>query len=128
MDYELTVQDQLFEVVTSGDAEAVTFRTCLEDVFNHERWRQGMPYLFDHSNLNSGPLTMNDVRRIADFCLDFKEMFGSSRLALLLRRDLEFGLARVWGALVEGQWDAKVCTFRSRDDAVKWLLEGGEKQ
>jgi hypothetical protein len=127
MKYALTVHGHLFEVVTSGNAEAATFRTCLEEVFRHERWRRGMPYLFDHSDLDSGPLTVNDVRGIADACLDFREEFGSSRLALLLRRDLEFGLARMWGVFMEGRWDATVGIFRSRDDAVKWLRETGGK-
>lgn len=84
-----------------------------------------MPYLFDHSDLDSGPLTVNDVRSIADACLDFREQFGFSRLALLLRRDLEFGLARMWGVFMEGRWDATVGIFRSRDDAVAWLRESG---
>ena len=82
-----------------------------------------MSYLFDHSDLDSGPLTVNDVRRIADYCADRKEEFGHSRFAVVLRRDVEFGLARMWGFFVEGRWDAIVGIFRSRDKAVQWLLQ-----
>ncbi len=123
MDYELAVRNGIFEVVTRGDAEVLKFKEILDATFGHERWKPGMPYLFDHSDLDSGPLTVNDVRRIADFCADRKKEFGYSRLAVVLRRDVEFGLARMWGVFVDGRWDAIVSIFRSRDKAVQWLLD-----
>lgn len=121
MKYEITFRDGFFEVVTHGDAEVMKFREFLDETFSRESWRPGMPVLHNHSDLNSGPLRVDDVSLIADFCADSRQEFGHSKVAVVLRRDLEFGLARMWAALVEGRWDATANVFRLRDEAVLWL-------
>ena len=121
MDFELHYRDGIFEVVTHGDAEVVKFREYLDRTASHEHWSPGAPVLHDHSDLNSGPLTVGDVARIADYCAASRNDFGRSKVAVVLSRDLEYGLARMWGALVDGKWDAIPNLFRSRDEAVLWL-------
>lgn len=122
MDFEVSFQDGVFMVVTSGDAEVMRFREYLDETFAHESWQPGMPILHDHSQLNSGPLTVDDIRRIADFCAESRAQFGHTRMAVVAGHDLEYGLARMWGTFVDGRWDVAAQTFRTRDDALRWLL------
>ncbi len=122
MEYDIQIGNGILQVISRGSADAPTFRKCLDDAFGHAQWKQGMSYLFDHSNLDSAPLTIEDVQRIAKDCLHYKDEFGESRLAVVLRRDLEFGLARMWSFFVDGRWDANVGLYRSRDDAMHWLM------
>ena len=126
MEYEVALRDGIFEVVTRGDAEVMKFREYLDETFRHESWKPGMPVLHDHSDLNSGPLTVDDISRIADFCAESRRDFGHSKLAVVLRRDVEFGLARMWETFIEDRWDATAGVFRSRDEAVRWLKHGPE--
>lgn len=79
--------------------------------------------LVDHSDLNSGPLTMEEIRGLADLAAQAREVVGPARVAHVVSRDLEFGLVRMWELFVEQQWDARTRCFRSRDEAVAWLKE-----
>ena len=123
MDFEVSLQDGVFVVVTHGDAEVMKFRDYLDETFAHEQWRPGSPVLHDHSDLNGGPLTVDDVRLIADFCAEASEQFGHSKLAVVTSRDAEFGLARMWGAFMDGRWGVTAQAFRSLDEGKRWLLQ-----
>jgi len=43
------------------------------------------------------------------------------KCAILVARDLEYGMVRMWGVFVEGKWDVTVNLFKSRDEAIVWL-------
>lgn len=128
MQYKVAVRDGVCEAVTSGAAEVLKFRELLVSAFRQEGWVRGMPCLFDHSDLDSGPLTVDDVRCIADYCVEFNAEFAHGRVAAVLRRDLEFGLARMWGFFVEGRMHAVIGVFRSREDALQWLKQAPPRQ
>jgi len=50
-----------------------------------------------------------------------KDQLGKTKLALLVARDLEFGLAKMWQVFVDEKWDVISRVFRSRDEAITWL-------
>ena len=123
MEYSLTYHDGFFDITTSGDAEAAPFEQILDDMLRHETWKPGSPYLHDHTDFNSGPLTIDDIRNIAYMCEARRDELGEAKCALVVARDLEFGLARMWGSLVDGKWDVEANVFRTRDEAIAWLNE-----
>ena len=121
MKFTLHYFDGLLEVKTFGEAECVKFREILESMVNHEKWNLGTPFLINHSNLNSGNLTVTDIQSIAEFNSLYKDKIGHSKCAHLVSRDLEYGMVRMWEVYVEGKWYVTNKLFRSRDEAVKWL-------
>lgn len=65
--------------------------------------------------------SFDEMREIAKFTL---EMSGNlpPRTALIVSDGLQFGLARIFGSLVEfSGWKFKI--FRDTDSAVRWLQE-----
>ena len=121
MKYEVRYDDEFFEVTTHGDAEPGGFEEFIDLLLGHEKWKPGTAFLVDHSELNAGPLTVAEVHNIADMCVRRRAQFGRARCALLVRRDLEYGLARMWEVFVEGKWDVTANLFRSRNEAILWL-------
>lgn len=124
MDFDLTYHDSYFEVRTFGDADRVTFEQFLDAMLKHTAWKPGTPSLHDHTRLNAAALTVEDIRAIAQFCADRRHLLGFARFAVVVDRDLEFGLARMWGVFVEDRWDVQGGIFRQREEAMAWLLEG----
>ena len=122
LEYNLTYHDGFFEGTTSGDAEADQFGELLDLMLAHAEWKPGTPYLHDHTDLNAGPLTVDDVGRVAQLCADRRADLGAGKCALIMVRDLEFGLARMWGSLVEDKWDVEANIFRTREEAIAWLM------
>ena len=123
MEYSIVSRDGFLEVRTIGDGELQALANMLAELVSHPQWEPGGNLLVDHSELNAGPITPNDVRFLADKCALLRERFGRARCAHLVARNLEFGLVRMWEAYVEGKWDVIAMCFRSRVDATSWLGE-----
>ncbi|MCP4573515.1 MAG: hypothetical protein GY838_14250 [bacterium] len=123
MEYEIHQRSGFVEVVTHGDGEAKVFQELLSEVLARPEWKPGVPVLIDHSDFNAGPLTVGEMSALADMIGNVRVELGSSRMAILVVRDLEFGLGRMWLAFVEDKWSGTSDIFRSREDAVCWLTQ-----
>ena len=77
----------------------------------------------DHSDLDAGPLSMDDIQYIADLVASSKSVFSGRKCAHIAVKDIQFGLVRAWETLVElsGMSDLYTMSFRSRDSAIKWI-------
>jgi hypothetical protein len=99
----------------------------VEDIFNtitsHEAWGGGILLLVDETDLDSSPLNSAGIQKIALSFQSQRLNFGASKFAVYVSRDLEYGMNRMWGALIEGKTEVKTSFFRSREEAVAWLLE-----
>jgi hypothetical protein len=124
MEYSITVYKDYLEVATSGDADIATFRSYQDELSNREDCVPGTPRLINHTRLNSGSLTVDEIRGLASRVSASHAEWGYSKMAILVARDLEFGLSRMWGTFVEDELGSgKLAIFRDRDEAISWLLE-----
>ncbi len=127
MKYELNYREGFFEVKTYGDAEPGGIKEFLNSMLAHEKWKPGTSFLVDHSELNLGHLTVDEVRDIADVSVRPRAELGQARSATVAPRDEQYGLVRMWEVFVEGRWDVIHQAFRSRDEAVSWLMNDKRK-
>ena len=123
MEYKILQHDGFVEVLTVGDAEPSVFQEFVQEVLRLDKWNPGTPILTNHTELNAGPLTISEVHELANIAATFRAELGRCRMASLVGRDLEFGLARMWEVFVEDRWDGETHVFRERADAVDWLLK-----
>ena len=123
MKYELIYNGRFFEGIVRGDGKVQQFAELVDLMFAHEAWKPGGAFMHDLSELNAGPLTVDDVQKIADNCVQQREQFGACRCAVVVDRDLELGLTNMWAVFVHGKWDAEVQIFRTHDEAAAWLDE-----
>ena len=123
MQFNLNYHDGIFEVTTSGDAVAQVFNDFAKALFEHEEWKPGEVILLNHSELNAGTLTNDDIRAIASISGLYCEQFGEAKVACLVGRELEYGMARMWQTFVDIKvvWSASEKLFMDRDEAVTWL-------
>ncbi len=121
MKSEVHYNDEFFEVTTHGDAAPVGFEEYLDVMLGHEKWKPGAAFLEDSSDLKADRLTVADVRKIADIFVKRRAQLGRARMPILVFRELEYGMVRMWEVFVEGEWDVTEKLFRSRDEALSWL-------
>ena len=123
MQFNLNYHDAIFEVTTSGDAILQGYYDFTKAVLEHEEWKPGGLILLNHTELNTGPLTIDDVQAIAIISGQYSEQLGTARVAIVVARDLDYGMTRMWQVFVENQTisyaSAKI--FRNRDEAWAWL-------
>ncbi len=123
MEYVITWRDGFLEAKTRGEATVEGIAEMISGVVSHEKWEHGGALLVDHSELNAGPLTLAQIRSLADMAAEAGDRVGPARIAHAVSRDLEFGLVRMWESFVSLQWEARLKVFRSRDEAIAWLKE-----
>ena len=123
MQFSINYHDAIFEVVTSGDANLQGYYDFTKAVLEHEEWKPGGLILLNHTGLNTGPLTINDVQAIAAISEQYREQLGTAKVAIVVVRDLDFGMTRMWQVFVESYTTSNdsVEIFRNRDEAVAWL-------
>jgi hypothetical protein len=110
------------EVKLSGRPTPDAFDKYFEALLAHDNWNPGIPVLTDETNLDADTITVREVRDIADVCARRKSELGPLRTAILVAGDLEYGMNRMWEVFIEGRWDVESALFRSRDEALAWLL------
>jgi len=106
------------EVVTSGQADPANWDEVHSTVFTHPSYVPGCKLLVDHQQLEMAHLSSEDVQAIASLSRARKDSFGKSLMAILVSRDVDFGLVRMWEAYASTDLERKVMVFRDREKAV----------
>jgi hypothetical protein len=122
MNYTMTSRDGFLDVETHGDADRGGLMAMIADILSHPNWAKAGAIFLNHSDLNSNPLTVDDIHSTAREVGRLREQFGQARVAVLVRRDVEFGMVRMWETIASNNWDATLRCFRSRDEAMLWLI------
>ena len=122
MEYDIQRRNGFVAVATHGDGEVEVFQEFLNEVLGHSDWKPGTPILIDHSDLNAGPLTTDEVKRLADMINIARFELGPSLMAVIVPGDLEYGLFRMWQVYIRDRWNGTCEILRSSEDAVGWLM------
>ena len=122
MEYEIHQRKGFVEVVTHGDGDVEVFQRIMNEAFSHPDWKPGVSILIDHSNFNAEPLTVDGMKTLAGMVSAARVELASSRMAIVVPGDLQYGLGRMWQVYIEDKWDGASEVFRSREDALGWLI------
>jgi hypothetical protein len=121
MQFTLRYSGNFFEIKIVGLANPKIYADSLDSLFMQDKWKPGSPLLLDETEMDASQIPVGDVERIAKISALRKTEFGASRCALVVSRDLEYGMNRMWMVFVENKWDVMVELFRSREEAIAWL-------
>ena len=123
MQFNLNYHNAIFEVTTSGDAILQGYYDFTKAIIEHKEWKPGGLILLNHTELNTGPLTIDNVQAISDISVKYSEQLGTAKVAIVVDRDLDYGMTRMWQGMVERHTTSfdSVKIFRNRDEALAWL-------
>jgi hypothetical protein len=94
-------------------------------VWEDPNWRaQPVVWDFRGAKLN---LSTADVRAFVEFILEEQPAARPPRVAMVTGTDVDFGMARMFGAYREHP-STQVRVFRDYDDAVTWAQSGSEQR
>jgi len=80
-----------------------------------------MDVLWDLREADLSVFSTVDIELVRDFVGARWGTGGSSRAALVVSRDVDFGLSRMFEMLLESHTTSKVQVFRDMDEALEWL-------
>jgi hypothetical protein len=93
----------------------------MDTLLARDDWKPGTPILVDEIAMDASKATVDSVKASAGACTRRRAEFGKARMAILVERDLEFGMNRMWMALTSDEWDVHANVFRTREEAIEWI-------
>ncbi|HKI82719.1 MAG TPA: hypothetical protein VKA63_00160 [Candidatus Krumholzibacteria bacterium] len=120
--YEFNPNSDTIQVTTTGAAEIEELVEMVRTIAKLCGEYPSANILVDHSSLNAGPVTMDEVRTLSGVTVSFKGIMGSRKCAHVVKDDLQYGLVRAWEMMVEvnGYPELETRAFRQLEDAISW--------
>jgi hypothetical protein len=84
------------------------------------RWQVGFDELWDARNIQELDMEPAMARDLSDLPLAFTERFGPAQVAVVVTRDVDYGLSKLFSHSASHN-GRKVQPFRSMEEAQAWL-------
>ena len=114
----------LNEVVAHGVSSVDAFTQVVRAFIEHPKFVRGMNLLHDYSDITTGHLSVDEVKSIALMVSSQRDVLGDGRWAILMDNNLNFGMGRMWQAIIEGDVDLDIRICRDMDEALDWVTFG----
>lgn len=118
--YEIVGEPGIVRLIAGGPAEMGGFAQSLDRILADPAWHPAMNCVADFRQLDLNTLKHDDVVRLADLHIQMAERIGNARIAIVVSRPVDFGMVRMWQAMVEERFPAH-SVFYDMDDAMRWL-------
>jgi len=99
----------------------------LRDAYSRPDYRPEGNSLCDLRKAGAVTFTGEEIQRIVETVLKHRGAPPGARTAIVVTRDLSFGLARMFAHQLEAKSHSDVMVFRDMDEAAAWLKGGGEE-
>lgn len=124
MKHTLEVNENgLFTIITEGDGNVGGIIAFLKDIISHPQWKPGNYILLDHRALKIDAITISGIEDVSSYFKSIADKLGNGKIALVMKRDIDFGIARAWENITAYDVDIEVYVFRELEKAINWLRE-----
>jgi hypothetical protein len=113
--------------VLTGQVSQEEIEEALEQVYVRPDFRPEADILCDLRGADLRRMSGGIIKGIVGFVSKHRSDYPGVRTAIVVGRELDFGLARMYEQRVEASYPADVRVFRDRDDAEIWAKGGGEE-
>ena len=120
---EVSKNGLIFTVVTEGDGNVEGIIAFLEDIISHPQWKPGKRILLDHRELNIDEISAAGIEDVSFYFITISDKLGDGKIALVMNRDIDFGIARAWESITNLDVDIQIHVFRQLEEAINWLNE-----
>ncbi len=113
--------------VITGELTPEDLIATFEEAFSRDDFQVGSHALWDFRGATGKDLLAGNVRSLVDAVVKHRSGDEGTRIAVVVARNLDFGLARMYQQMLEASTEVKVMVFRDRDEAEIWAKGGGEE-
>jgi len=130
----MTIQKKIIQpsgpvvMIASGEISGEDIVTALQKILTDADFKKGMDILWDFRAVNSTLIETQQILDIVNFIKSNQDARGSDyRVALVVSRDLSYGLARMYEAYSQGS-PFKIQIFKEMSAAENWLMENKQSR
>ena len=106
-----------------GEASIEGFHAYLSEFLDDPKWQPGMDSLVDLRDLDFADLRSAQIRALVDAQVRNKVKRGGGRAAIVVSREVAYGLVRMYAAYADQRVALRPRVFRSYEEAHAWLDE-----
>jgi len=119
--FEVTVDGDVLVFVGTGDVSAEDLVTAISD---HYPTRLLKHAIWDFSECTLDNLTTESIMKVMSHAQEHMKARQGGKTAIVGRRDLEYGLGRLYSAVVDHSANSVLTSvFRTRQEAEEWLVD-----
>jgi len=90
-------------------------------IYKSPEYYPDMNALWDLRDADFSSVTTAEVRSLIEMVKEYWGQGGKNKAALIVSRDLDYGLSRMYEILMSGSSSGNIMVFRKYDEAEKWL-------
>ncbi|MFQ5703788.1 MAG: hypothetical protein ACE5HT_07180 [Gemmatimonadales bacterium] len=115
---KLDQEHRIVRISVTGVVEAREHQLQYEEITrSYPSWNR----LWDFRDADLSQLSESDLASIADFAAQREDPKERPRVALLVGRNVDFGVSRMYEVLAEERYSATFSVFRDEAAAERWL-------
>jgi hypothetical protein len=118
---ELVHQPHYVRIITRGQFSVADHLAMIEHILTRPYWVPGTATLFDHRQLDMAGATYTVMAAASQNHLRHDNRIGAGKAAVIMGSAADFGSARQFEMLVEGQAAATLRVFLDPVAALAWL-------
>jgi len=93
----------------------------LNEIYSMPEYDPNMNVLWDIREADLSSFNFAEVATIKELAGSFWGTAGKSKAALIVSRDVEYGLTRMYSTLLKNKTNSEVYIFRNYDEALAWI-------
>ena len=113
--------------VLIGTVPLEELKEALREVYGRSGFRPEADTLCDLRQADLGQFSRAVVKDVVDYVAKHRGAPPGARTAVVVGRDLSFGLARMYEQMLVASADVRVMVFRDTEEAMAWLKGDEEK-
>ena len=113
--------------VLIGRVSQEELEDALGEVYGRPDFLPDADTLCDLREADLGQFSRTVVKGVVDYVAKYRGAQPGARTAVVVGRDLDFGLARMYEQMLVASTDVRVMVFRDIEEARTWLRSGGEE-
>jgi hypothetical protein len=122
MDISVEITGNTARVTLSGTFAIDRWKDAYDQTLTHPDFRPGMNTLWDFRGaVDIHLLSTQDLHAVAAEVVERVDKRGAGRSALVMNRDVDFGMARMYEMMMDGMTALTVRVFRDMHEAESWL-------
>jgi hypothetical protein len=119
VDLTFDLEKNIVHIRLSGRLDRDTIVAALDRTVSHEKYQTGMARLWDFRDADLSFLRSETIAEMGSYSLKYSPGIRDVKVAFVTRRDLEYGLTRMFEMLAEAE--TPVGVFRDLAKAETWL-------
>jgi len=112
----------------AGRVTLAMIEDALAEIYARPDYRSEAGVLWDVRAADLSQIKGGEVRGIVEYVMTHRGAPPGTRTAILVARDLDFGLARMAEQQLEAKSPSDVTVFRDMDEAMAWLEAAREEE